>query len=297
MIIKILESKPHIVPEYLEYISKAGHELVSYETQIDPEKIDGIIIRSQIKATAEFIKTMPNLKYIFRVGVWLDGVDLWYCRENNIKVVNTPGANADAVADLVLWSMLSLSRKTNIRQYDRQHRYDYEWDQIASQTIWIVWFGNIGKKIYNRCKWFGATKFLIYDPFLTADQVSEYTWCIYIDKLDNLTSQADIITLHLPLTDDTRHIISADTFAKAKSNLKLINTSRGWIVNEDALYKFLQANPSAWSMVDVRESEPGLDWIISDLMKLPNFILTPHIWAMTTQATQNMHYFRELDSK
>lgn len=295
MIIKILESQPHIIPEYLKYISDITHELISYETDISPDKIEWIIIRVQIKATSDFIKTMPNLRYIFRVGVWLDNIDLAYCKNNNIKVVNTPWANADAVADIVLWAILSLSRKTNIHKYNRQHRYDYEWNQITSQTIGIVWFGNIGKKIHKRLLAFGAQKFLIYDPFLSAKIVSKYTWCIYIDKLDNLTLQADIITLHLPLTTDTYHIISSGSLANAKPNLKLINTSRGGIIDEKALYKFLSANIWAWAMIDVWESEPSFDWIVNDLMKLPNFILTPHIWAMTTEATKNMHYFSELD--
>lgn len=293
MIIKILESKPHIEPEYLSYIT--NHELVPFEKEISPELIEWIIIRSQIKANAELLKTMPNLKYIFRVGVGLDGVDLPYCRENDIKVINTPGANADAVADLVVRWILTLLRRTNLKKYNRQDRYDYEWDEPSDQKIWIVGFGNIGKKIYKRLLGFGVKEFLIYDPFLTEDQVSEYNWCIYIDKLDSLTSEADVLTLHLPLTDDTRHIISKHTFAKAKSNLKIINTSRWGIIDENALYEFLKQNPKAGAYMDVWEAEPKLEWIINELIALDNFVLTPHIGAMTTQATKNMHYFKELE--
>ena len=289
----ILEQEPHIVREYLNYLTQAGHELID-DPNTDLGQIDGIIIRSQIHVDTTLLDQYPNLRYVCRVWVGLDKVDMQACKNRNITVLNTPWANANAVADLVLWAMLTLSRNVESINHDWHRRYYYEGNELDSQVIGIVWFGNIWRRVYQRLRGFGTTQFVIYDPYVDVNMIASYEWCSLVTDIADVVRQSDIITMHLPLSDDTKYIINQSLFTEAKPTLKLINTSRWWIINESDLYDFLKLNPQASAMMDVWEVEPDFNEIITKLQQLPNFVLTPHIGAMTYQATKMMHYFKEI---
>lgn len=289
MRIAVLESAPQIEPSYLSYLIEAWHELI-FDTQ-QKVWIQAIIIRSSINADQTLIESYPDLKAILRVGVGTDNIDVNYATSKNIKIINTPWANADAVADLVVRAMLSLARYTYQEEHSISNRFIYLGNELSSQTIAIFGFGNIGKKVYQRLKAFWTTQFLIYDPYISAEQIESFEWCTKIQHTSEAMPVADTITLHLPLTPETRNFIWAPELKQAQTHLKIINAARGGIVDEHALKTFLENNKKAWAFFDVWTSEPDFDTTIKELMRLPNFILKPHIGAMTVEANKNMHRF------
>ena len=173
MNIKILEDYPDIKIEYLEYLRKWNRIFWLYEW-CDNEKIEAIIIRSWIKVDRKLLEEYSNLKFVCRVWVWLDNIDLKECKKREIKVINTPSANADSVADLVIWGILNLSRNLSIWYQWIENRFEYMWREITWKTVSIVWFGNIWKKVYSRLKWFWVKEFFIYDPFINSEEIEKY---------------------------------------------------------------------------------------------------------------------------
>ena len=291
MKILLLESYPEIKKEYLKYLEK-NNEIFELNDNFKPSEIDVIIIRSKIKVDKKLLDNYPNLKYVARVGVWLDKVDLQECKKRWIQVLNTPGANADSVADLVLWWILNLLRNLNYWFRGLENRFDYLWEELNSKSIWIVWFGNIWRKIYKRAKAFWVSKFYIFDPFLKKEDVEKNEFCEFLEKKEDLFKKSDIITFHIPLLESTKNFLWKEEFKLLKENIILVNTSRWWIIDENELIDFLQKNKQARFFADVWEEEPNQPK--ETLSKLQNVLLTPHIGAMTKQAEKKMHYFEKL---
>ncbi|MCS6983427.1 MAG: hypothetical protein NZL83_04585 [Candidatus Absconditabacterales bacterium] len=289
----ILEPSPAIQKDWISLIGFPESYDIFYagEKNVDIDSVVGVVVRSGITVNRELIDTYPSLRYICRVGVGIENIDTIYAKEKNIAVINTPGANANAVADLVLLGILYLQRKMYICERSYEKRFSYLGHELSTQTVGILGFGNIGKKIYQRLLAFGVTNFLIYDPYLSSDIVSSFQYCNKKNTIEEVFGKSNIISLHLPLTPETRLLIHADVLSLTKNDLCLINTSRGGIVDEDALYSFLCKNRDASAFFDVREEEPNLGPKISQLLTLPNFLLTPHIGAMTHEANKNMHIF------
>ena len=291
MKILLLESYPEIKKEYLKYLEK-NNEIFELKNNFKPSEIDIIIIRSKIKVDKKLLDNYPNLKYVARVGVWLDKVDLQECKKRWIQVLNTPGANADSVADLVLWWILNLLRNLNYWFRGLENRFDYLWEELNSKSIWIIWFGNIWRKIYKRAKAFWVSKFYIFDPFLKKEDVEKNEFCEFFLKKEDLFKKSDIITFHIPLLESTKNFLWKEEFKLLKENIILVNTSRWWIIDENELIDFLQKNKQARFFADVWEEEPNQPK--ETLSKLQNVLLTPHIGAMTKQAEKKMHYFEKL---
>ena len=291
MKILLLESYPEIKKEYLKYLEK-NNEIFELKNNFKPSEIDIIIIRSKIKVDKKLLDNYPNLKYVARVGVWLDKVDLQECEKRWIQILNTPGVNADSVADLVLWWILNLLRNLNYWFRGLENRFDYLWEELNSKSIWIIWFGNIWKKIYKRAKAFWVSKFYIFDPFLKKEDVEKNEFCEFLEKKEDLFKKSDIITFHIPLLESTKNFLWKEEFKLLKENIILVNTSRWWIIDENELIDFLQKNKQARFFADVWEEEPNQPK--ETLSKLQNVLLTPHIGAMTKQAEEKMHFFEKL---
>ncbi len=291
MKILLLESYPEIKKEYLKYLEK-NNEIFELKNNFKPSEIDIIIIRSKIKVDKKLLDNYPNLKYVARVGVWLDKVDLQECEKRWIQILNTPGVNADSVADLVLWWILNLLRNLNYWFRGLENRFDYLWEELNSKSIWIIWFGNIWKKIYKRAKAFWVSKFYIFDPFLKKEDVEKNEFCEFFLKKEDLFKKSDIITFHIPLLESTKNFLWKEEFKLLKENIILVNTSRWWIIDENELIDFLQKNKQARFFADVWEEEPNQPK--ETLSKLQNVLLTPHIGAMTKQAEEKMHFFEKL---
>ena len=176
MNILLLEDYPEIKLEYLDYLKK-WNKILWLNDKYENEKIDVIIVRSLVKVNKKLLDEYSSLKYVCRVWVWLDNIDLEECKNRDIKVLNTPLANADSVADLVIWWILELSRNIMYWYEWIENRFDYMGREITGKIVSIIWFWNIWKKVYSRLKWFWVKEFLIYDPFISKEEVEKFELC------------------------------------------------------------------------------------------------------------------------
>ncbi len=248
---------------------------------------DALVVRSATKVTKEIIQAAGKLKVIGRAGVGLDNVDLDAATQKGIIVMNTPAGNTMSTAEHTFSMILALSR--NIPQASGSMKKG-EWKrskfmgvELYGKTLGIVGFGRIGSEVAKRALSFGM-KVLAYDPFLSAE-VAESIGVESVELKKALES-ADYITVHTPLTDETRHMISDKEFAAMKKGVRVINCARGGIIDEAALVKAIKEQKVAGAAMDVFESEPlQAD---SELLKLDNVITTPHLGASTEEAQINV---------
>lgn len=234
--------------------------------------------------TKEVLECCPNLKAISRYGAGYDRVDIEAARSLGIPVSNTPGANAQAVAELAMGMLISLARMI---PYLHEETRNGNWvrttgTELFGKTIGIIGLGAIGKKLSRCCEGFNM-KILAYDPYIQENYCREHG--ISPVSLDDLLRQSDFITLHLPLNDSTRHLIGAEAIQKMKPSAILVNASRGGIVDEDAAYQALLDKKLGGLGLDAFETEPPA---ASPLFSLPNVIATPHAGAHTEEAARAM---------
>lgn len=245
-----------------------------------------IIVRNQTQVTADLLAAAPNLIGIGRIGVGLDNIDVAAATKRGIVVIAPLNANATSVAELTLGLMLALARKipaadrsTKAGGWDRKNCTGIE---LEGKTLAICGLGRIGRMMALRALAFGM-RLLVFDPFIKEDSPAlaglHATLC---QKLEHALAQADFITVHSPLTPETKHLFNARTFASAKRGAFFINTSRGGVMDEHALLEALQDGQLAGAALDVREIEPPSDK--SAFQALDNVILTPHVGAFTTEA-------------
>lgn len=290
MNILILEKYPYIQKEYLWYITEKWHNLIEYNNSHSPEDIDAIIINIT-KINASILDKYSNLKYIFRTWVGLDMVDLGECKKRNIEVVNTPWANADSVADITVWWIIWLLRKTYLHFNSLDDSFNYLWKEVWQNTVWIFWFGMIGKWIYKRLMAFWVKSFYIYDPYIREEDINEFKFCKKIEDKNFILKNSDIISLNLPLLKETVNFIWKVEFELLKNNVTIANSARWWIIEEKYLIEFIKKNKNSGVYLDVWENEP---WNPNkELKRLKNCIITPHIWAMTSCAYKRMHTFKK----
>ena len=263
---------------------------VSYEPQITPDQIkekisnyDIIIVRSRTKLTKELIDNATKCKIIARVGVGLDNIDEVAAKARNIRVINAVEGAMTAVAELVLGLMLVLARQISFA--DREIR-NGKWlkkelmgTELKGKYLGIVGLGNIGKRLGRLAK--GLNMNLIgYDVIPIDEAFSKEVGLMKAD-LGTLLSSSDYVSLHVPLLDSTYHLINAEKLAIMKKTAKIINTSRGGVIDEEALYDALKKGNLGGAALDVFETEPAIG---NKLATLPNVICTPHIGAQTKEA-------------
>ena len=255
----------------------------------NPEEIDAIIVRQQY-ATREIIQKAKNCKLIQMHGVGLERVDLEAAKEAGIPVKNTPGGNAQSVAELAVGLMLALSRKINYiydgikaGRFTRFGLPETEGNEIYGKVLGLVGGGQIARltaKIMTSA--FGA-RVLVYDPFMDEEKCSSFGF-EKIPTVKELFSQADFISIHVPLLDSTRHMITKEVLDSSKKGLILINTARGGIVDEKALYEALVSGKVKAAGMDVFEEQPPK--ADNPLFTLDNFIGTLHIGGSTAEALE-----------
>ena len=263
---------------------------ITFEPEITPEQIKEkignyniVIVRSRTKLTKELIELASNCKIIARVGVGLDNIDLDAAKSKNIRVINAVEGAMNAVAEQVLGMMLSLARE--IPRADREIR-NGKWlkkelmgTELKGKYLGIVGLGNIGKRLGRLAK--GLNMNIIgFDVIPIDEEFSKEVGLMKTD-LDTLLQSSDYVSLHVPLLDSTYHMINSEKISIMKNTAKIINTSRGGVVDEDALYDALKNGKLGGAALDVFEKEPATD---SKLASLPNVILTPHIGAQTKEA-------------
>ena len=234
--------------------------------------------------TANVMGNAPGLRVISRYGTGVDGVDLAAARERNIVVCNTPGVNAQAVADMTFGLLLSLTR--SIPVLDRKTR-NGEWPrasgvELYGKTFGILGLGAVGKAVAKRATGF-SMKVIACSPRINKEY-AEGNGIVEVD-FDTLIRESDFLSLHLPLKEQTRHIISANAMKAMKKGAFIINTSRGGVVDEEAAQVLLREGHLGGLGVDVFETEPAVD---SPFFEFDNVVVTPHTAAHTVEAVQAM---------
>ncbi|MCI4625633.1 MAG: phosphoglycerate dehydrogenase [Candidatus Magnetoovum sp. WYHC-5] len=268
----------------LEVDVKVGMSLEELTCCID--QYNGIIIRSATKVTKEVIDSAKNLMVIGRAGSGLDNVDKVAASKKGIVVMNTPGGNTITTAEHTIAMMFALIRKTPLA--DRTLK-NGKWEkkkltgiELYNKTLGIVGLGNIGVQVAKKA--LGLEMNVIgYDPFISEEQAKK----IGIRKvtLETLFKQSHIITVHTPLTNETRNMINKDTIALMKDGVRIINCARGGIVNEKDLYDAIKSGKVAGAAIDVFEKEPPDDY---SLVSLDEVVCTPHLGASTVEAQENV---------
>ena len=278
-----------VAPILNDILQKNGLK-ISYEPTITPEQIkekienfDIVIVRSRTKITKEMIDRASKCKIIARVGVGLDNIDVDAAKAKEIRVINAVEGAMNAVAELVLGLMLSLARE--IPRADREIRNgkwlkkDLMGIELSGKYLGIVGLGNIGKKLARHAKSLNMN-IIGYDVIPIPDDFASEVRLIKAD-IDTLFSSSDFISFHVPLTESTHHLVNAQNLSMMKKTAYIINTSRGEIIDEDALYNAIKERKIAGAALDVFEEEPAVG---NKLASLPNVICTPHIGAQTKEA-------------
>src|SRR5919199_1654609 len=244
-----------------------------------------IIVRSRTKITKEVIDAAINAKIIARVGVGLDNIDLNTAQNRNIRVINAAEAAINAVSELAIGHMISLARcipyADSETKKGRWVKNKLSGIELKGKYLGIVGVGNIGRNVARIAKSL-RMNLIGYDIYpINRDFVREVG--LIITDLDTLLESSDFISCHVPLTQETKHMFSAQRFSKMKRTAYIINTSRGQIIDENALYDALSNGKIAGAALDVFETEPPVNRM---LIELPNVICTPHIGSQTREAQQ-----------
>ena len=276
-------------PVLNEILEKNGLQ-ITYEPEITPEQIQDkienfevVIVRSRTKITKDMIDKATKCQIIARVGVGLDNIDQAAAKEKNIRVINAVEGAMNAVAELVIGLMLSLARE--IPRADREVR-NGNWikkelmgTELRGKYLGIVGLGNIGKRLGRLARALNMN-IIGYDVVPIDEEFSSEVGLMKAD-LGTLLASSDYVSLHVPLLDSTKHLINAEKMSTMKNTSRIINTSRGGVIDEDALYEFLKDGKLGGAALDVFEVEPATS---NKLASLPNFISTPHMGAQTKEA-------------
>lgn len=278
----------YIFPE-AEALLRSRAEVVDDLEQL--ETLDAMIIRTA-DVTREMISRAKNLKVIGKHGVGCNTIDLEAAKEYGIPVINTPSANTNSVAELIVGLMLNISRNIAVCDaqckgtgFERIAPPEMTGMELTGKTVGLVGMGNIARRAGEILKNGFGVKLLGYDPYCSAEQADAYGIQKY-ENLEEMLEVSDIVNISVPLTKSTANMISGDVFSHFKKNAILINAARGGIVNEDDLYTALKNGDLRAAACDAFVQEPPNG--TNKLMSLQNFCATPHIGANTEEALERM---------
>jgi D-3-phosphoglycerate dehydrogenase len=249
-------------------------------------KYDGLAIRSATKVTEKILANATNLKVIARAGIGTDNIDKDAASKKGVIVMNTPFGNMITTAEHAIAMMFAVARQipeasasTHAGKWEKSKFMGVE---LTNKTLGVIGAGNIGGIVCDRARGL-KMKVIAYDPFLSQEKADK----MQVEKveLDALLKRADFITLHVPLTDGTRNILSAENLARTKKGVRIINCARGGLVDEQALADLLKSGHIAGAAFDVFAVEPATE---NPLFGLPNVVCTPHLGAATTEAQENV---------
>jgi len=289
---KVLISDP-LSNRGLEILGKAKTLKYDIKTGLPPEELkkiipeyDAIIIRSETKVKAEIIEAASRLKVIGRAGIGLDNVDLPAATKKGIVVMNTPQENAIAAAEHTMAMMLSISRKipqaTGSMKAGKWEKKKFMGVELYNKTLGIVGIGVIGTIVVDRARGL-KMKVIAFDPYISKEAAEKKG--VESVSFDELLNRSDFISVHTPLTDETRNLIDKTAFEKTKKGVIVINCARGGIINEKDLYEAIQQGKVAGAALDVFEKEPAIG---NPLLELEEVISTPHLGASTGEAQENV---------
>ena len=266
---------------------------VDVRTKMTPDELkavigqyDGLVIRSATKVTQEVIERADKLAVVGRAGIGLDNVDIPAASKRGVVVMNTPGGNAVTTGEHTIAMMLSLVRQipqaTASMKAGKWEKNKFTGHEFLNKTLGIIGTGRVGSIVADRAQGL-KMKVLAYDPFIAPEAAKQMG--IVLASLDDIFCQADIITVHTPLTKETRGLINAAAFAKMKKGVYILNCARGGIINEQDLHDALVSGRVAGAALDVFEEEPAKN---TALIALDNVICTPHLGASTDEAQINV---------
>src|ERR1700719_1516203 len=284
-----------ISPKGVELLESGGQLLVEVKTGLKEDGLlaiaaqySAIVVRSQTKIRAKVIDAAKQLKAVGRAGVGVDNVDVEAAPRRGVIVMNTPGGNTVSTAEHAFSLLVSIAR--NIPQAHasvkagKWDRKSFEGVELHGKTIGIFGMGRIGTEIARRVIAFGMRP-VAYDPYLSSSRARSLQVELFED-LDEVLAQSDFVTMHMPLTTETRHLINADRIAKMKRGARIVNCARGGLIDEQALFEALQSGQIAAAALDVYETEPPpADFA---LRALPNVVFTPHLGASTAEAQESV---------
>ncbi len=290
--IKILVSDP-ISELGLKSLLDTENIQVDIKTDLKPEELksiigdyQGLLIRSQTKVTKEIIKAAKDLLVIGRAGVGVDNIDIKSATEHGIAVINAPDGNTISACEHTLAMILSMSRWIPQAHNDltnkQWNRKKYIGVELNNKVLGIIGLGRIGLEVAKRAKAFNMT-IIGFDPFTTDEQAKKNG--VQLKPLEEVLKEADFLTVHTPLTRDTKYMIDDKHFGLMKKGIRIVNCARGGIIREDALVKALNEGIVETAAIDVFENEPPLD---SPLLAHPKVITTPHLGASTKEAQLNV---------
>jgi len=275
-------------PKALKIIEEAGIEVVN-QPDITPEELIKVIpdfpcmvVRSRTKVTKEVLDAGTSLKSVVRAGVGLDNIDVGYAKEKGVKVLNTPSASTQSVAELTVAYLMALARNiplmTASMKAGKWEKKSFLGSEVSGKKLGLIGSGRIGQAVADRAIALGMTV-IAYDPYVT--QLPNIT----LMELNDLLTEADYISLHIPHTDETHNILDASAFAKMKDGVRIINCARGGTIDEEALYQAIQEGKVAGAALDVFAEEPLID---PKLFSLDQVIGSPHIGAGTAEAKERV---------
>jgi len=250
--------------------------------------VDAIIVRSGVKVTAKVIEAAKNLKVVGRAGVGVDNIDIPAASKRGVVVMNTPGGNTVSTAEQAFTLMMSLARKTPQAHASvtsgKWERTKFSGSEVNKKTLAILGMGRIGTEFAKRAQAFGM-KVVAYDPYLNANR-AQLLQVELRDNLDDAVKDADFITLHMPLTSETKHMLNDKRLRHCKKGVRVINCARGGLVDDNALAALLTEGHVGGAALDVFEVEPPpADY---PLLKAPNTVFTPHLGASTEEAQESV---------
>lgn len=277
-------------PLAAEKLRAAGHEVVERTGLAGPDLVAAlagcraILVRGATKVTGEVLRGAEDLRVAVRAGTGLDNIDVVTARERGVAVFNTPAANAVSVAEMTFGLLLALERHIVAAHEDlragRWEKVRFMGREIAGRTLGLVGFGRIGCEVAGRARAFGM-RVIAHDALLP-EWPSGFDWAERV-SLDQVLERADVVSLHLPLTAETKNLIGERELALMKPGAVLVQCARGGIVDERALYAALAGNRLAGAALDVFAEEPPGP---HPLLTLPNVIATPHLGASTREAQE-----------
>ena len=283
--------------EYIDEIAKG------YDTHYDPDLVDhldrlkaflktaqALVVRNRTQVNQELLNSAPNLKVVGRLGVGLDNIDVAACEKRGVAVCPATGANDASVAEWVITSLMMLLRNAFLAtsqmlagKWPRQQSMGCE---TAGKTLGLIGFGRIARETAKRAKAL-EMEIIAFDPYIPAD---DRCWedVKKRDHLSELLPLADAVSLHVPLTKTTHHLVNAEAIGRMKPGSILINAARGGTVDEKALVEALKSNHLSGAALDVFETEPLTQAAAALFAGIPNLVLTPHIAGITVESNQRV---------
>src|SRR3990170_8166614 len=284
-----------IAPEGLAFLTERGFQVEQVSSKLPREELyakiagsEAIITRSSTTVTPEFLSHASRLRILGRAGVGVDNIDIEACSRQGVVVANAPYGNVVSAAEHTVGMMLALVRKIPAAHDAlKQLRWDrgIYGSELFRKTAGIIGLGKVGSRVAARLKAFDMDV-LVYDPYIPEGRARDLG--VRLTDLQTLLTQADIVTVHVPLSDETENMLAAREIALMKPGVRIVNCARGGIVSEPDLLAALESGHVAGAAVDVWSEEPPVSEVVKRLIRHPKVVVTPHLGANTQEAQVNV---------